>query len=123
MPLPVPPPIEPPPLRPQPLRTLPGRPALETEEGVRAALVARILLSLTVVFGQLWALAAGLDRYLLGHTGQAWLLFGFSALSFGVVLLLVFVHPAPRRDPTLGSATTQRRGLYVARVNVRDDAD
>lgn len=122
---PLPPPIEPPPLRPQPLRTLPGRAALETDEGARAGLVTRILLSLTVVFGQLWALVAGLDRYLLGETGQAWALFAFSALSFAVVLALVFVQPAPRRSSVPGRrrATTQAEGLYVARTNPRPDHD
>lgn len=117
----IPPPIESPPLRPQPLRTLPGRPALETEEGARAGLVTRILLSLTVVFGQLWAVVAGLDRYLLGYDGQAWALFVFSALSFLVVLALVLIHPAPRRETKRGRAATQVDGMYVARVNQPSD--
>lgn len=119
----LPPPVESPPLRPEPLRTLPARAALDTEEGARAGLVTRILLSLTVVFGQLWALVAGLDRYLLGYDGQAWLLFGFSALSFLVVLALVVIHPAPRRETRRGRASTQADGMYVARVNPRRDQD
>ena len=118
----IPPPIEPPPLRPQPLRTLPGRAAVDTDQGVRAGMVTRILLSLTVVFGQLWALVAGLDRYLLGEDGQAWALFAFSFVSFLVVLALVVVHPAPRRNETrFGRSSTQADGLYVARDNSRPE--
>jgi hypothetical protein len=115
------PPIEPPPPPPQPVRTLPGRPALDREEGVKAGLVTRIVLTATVVFGQMWALVVGLDRYLLGYDGQAWALFGFSALSFLVVLALVFVHPAPRRDHTTGQARTQTGGLYAPVTNKRHD--
>lgn len=112
-------PVEPAPPTPQPVRTLPARPALEREEGVKAGLVTRIVLTVSVVFGQLWALVVGLDRYLLGYEGQAWGLFGFSAISFVVVLALVFVHPAARREQRRGRAATQTRGLYVPTAHER----
>lgn len=113
------PPIEEPPPSPQPIRALPGRPALDREEGVKAGLVTRIVLTVTVVFGQLWALVVGLDRYLLGYDGQAWWLFAFSAVSFLIVLALVFVHPAPRREARHGRASTQTSGLYMPVPNER----
>jgi hypothetical protein len=113
------PPIEEPPPPPLPVRTLPGRPALDREEGVKTGLVTRIVLTASVVFGQLWALVVGLDRYLLGYTGQAWALFAFSAASFVVVLALVFVHPAPRQEGSGPHATTQTSGLYEPTANRR----
>lgn len=101
------------PLLPRPIRTLPGNPALDTDEGLRTGMAARIVLAATAVFGQLWALVVGLDRYLVGRTGEAWLLFGFSGLSFLVVLGLALVRPAARREEALhGTASTQTAGLY-----------
>jgi hypothetical protein len=98
---------------PRPATTLPGTATQDTEEGAAAGLGARIVLAGTVVFGQLWALVAGLDRYLLGHRGQAWILFGLSALSFLVVIAVVVVEPASRRDlRRQGHASTQSGGLY-----------
>jgi hypothetical protein len=98
------------------VRTLPGRPALDTDEGVKAGITTRIVMATTAVFGQLWALSAGLDRYLLGYTTEAWLLAGLSALSFLVVLAVTLVRPAPRREePGRGRASTQAAGLYQPR--------
>lgn len=84
------------PVQPRPVRPLPGTPSSDTEEGARTSLVTRIIIVLTIVLGQLWALTVALEAYLLGHTGQAWLLAGFSILSFAVVLALVVIEPAPR---------------------------
>jgi hypothetical protein len=99
-----------------PLRTLPGRPAIDTEEGIKAGITTRIVIATTAVFGQLWALSAGLDRYLLGYTTEAWILAGFSILSFLVVLAVTLVRPAPRREePRRGRASTQTAGLYQPR--------
>lgn len=81
---------------PRPIRSLPAAPALDTDEGVRTGLVTRIIIVLTIVLGQLWALTVGLEAYLLGHTDQAWLLAGFSIVSFVVVLALVRLDPPPR---------------------------
>ena len=81
---------------PWPIRPLPGAPAEDTETNARSGLVTRIIIALTIVLGQLWALTVALEAYLLGHTDQAWLLAGFSLLSFAAVLLLVVVEPAQR---------------------------
>ena len=83
---------------PRPIRPLPGTPSTDTEEGVRTGLITRILIALTIVLGQLWALTVGLEAYLLGHTGQAWLLAAFSIVSFAVVLALVVLEPARRGE-------------------------
>lgn len=81
---------------PRPVRPLPGSPAEHTDEGIRTGLVTRVILAVTVVLGQLWALTVGLEAYLLGHTGQAWGLAAFSLVSFGLVLALVRIDPSPR---------------------------
>ena len=81
---------------PRPIRPLPGTPSTDTEEGARTGLVTRIIIALTIVLGQLWALTVALEAYLLGHVGQAWLLTGFSVVSFAIVLALVVLEPAPR---------------------------
>lgn len=81
---------------PRPIHPLPGAPAEDTEEGVRTGEVTRILIVLTVVFGQLWALTVALEEYLSGHAGRAWWLAGFSILSFVLVLVLVTIGPAVR---------------------------
>lgn len=82
---------------PRPLHPLPGTPAEDSGEGLRVGEVARILIVLTVVFGQLWALTVSLEEYLSNHTGRAWWLAGFSIVSFVVVLVLVWLLP-PRRS-------------------------
>lgn len=79
-----------------PARTLPSAPADDTDEGVRTAVTTRIIIVVTIVLGQLWALTVGLEAYRLGHAGQAWLLAGFSIVSFLVALVLVRLDP-PRR--------------------------
>lgn len=80
---------------PHPPRPLPSTPA-DTDQGTAAGLVTRIVIVLTVVLGQLWALTVGLEAYLLGHTGQAWLLAGFSVLSFIVAAVLIRLDPPAR---------------------------
>jgi cytochrome bd-type quinol oxidase subunit 2 len=82
-----------------PPRPLPGRPSLETEEGARTALITRIIIVVTVVLGQLWALTVALEAHLSDHTSQAWWLALFSIVSFVVVAALVFLEPAPRSRP------------------------
>jgi uncharacterized protein DUF6755 len=81
---------------PRPIRPLPGAPAQDTEEGARTGLVTRIIIVATIILGQLWALTAGLEAYLLGHTTQAWILAGFSIVSFAAVALLLRLNPAAR---------------------------
>lgn len=87
------------PSEPPPPRPLPNVPTVETEEGARTALVTRIIIVVTVVLGQLWALTAALEAHLSGHTTQAWWLALFSLVSFAVVAALVFLEPAPRSHP------------------------
>lgn len=87
------------PSEPPPPRPLPSVPTIETEEGARTALVTRIIIVVTVILGQLWALTVGLEAYLSGHTTQAWWLAAFSLVSFAVVAALVFLEPAPRSRP------------------------
>jgi hypothetical protein len=84
---------------PPPPRPLPDRPTVETEEGARTALVTRIIIVVTVVLGQLWALTVALEAHLSGHTRQAWGLALFSIVSFAVVAALVLLEPAPRSRP------------------------
>lgn len=91
------------PSEPPPPRPLPGVPTVETEEGARAALVTRIIIVVTVVLGQLWAVTVGLEAYLSGSTAQAWWLALFSLVSFAVVAGLVFLEPAPRSRPGPGT--------------------
>lgn len=83
----------------RPTRTLPANPAEETDEGLRAALTTRIVIVLTIILGQLWALTVGLEAFLEGHVGQAWLLAAFSLISFLVALALVRLEPPSRRRP------------------------
>jgi hypothetical protein len=92
------------PRTPPPPRPLPSRPATETEEGARTALVTRIIIAVTVILGQLWALTVALEAHLSGHEAQAWWLAAFSLVSSAVVAALVLIEPAarsrPRRGPT-----------------------
>ena len=80
-------------------RPLPGVPTVDTEEGARTALVTRIIIVVTVVLGQLWALTVALEAHLSGHRAQAWWLAGFSIVSFAIVAALVLLEPAPRSRP------------------------
>jgi hypothetical protein len=84
---------------PPPPRPLPSVPAVETEEGARTALITRIIIVVTVVVGQLWALTVALEARLSGHAAEAWWLAAFSLVSFAVVAALVFLEPAPRSRP------------------------
>jgi hypothetical protein len=84
---------------PPPPRPLPSAPTADTEEGARTALVTRIIIAVTVILGQLWALTVALEARLSGHAGQAWWLALFSLVSFAVVAALVFLEPAPRSRP------------------------
>jgi hypothetical protein len=95
---------------PPPPRPLPGRPTIETEEGARTALITRIIIVVTVVLGQLWALTVALEAHLSGHTRQAWWLALFSIMSFAVVAALVFLEPAPRSRPGRKGTTMTERG-------------
>ncbi len=81
---------------PRPIRTLPATPAVDTDEGVRTALVTRIIIVGTIVLGQLWALTVALESYLLGESAEPWWLAGFSWLSFLVVMIVSRLDPAPR---------------------------
>ncbi|MEV0368309.1 hypothetical protein AB0I10_00490 [Streptomyces sp. NPDC050636] len=46
----------------------------------------RLMLAMTVVVGQLWALAVAVDEWMRGDTTTAWWSAGFLVLSFFVVL-------------------------------------
>lgn len=84
------------------LRPLPDQPAQARDEGWNAALTTRIIIVLSVLLGQLWALTVALEEYLSGHGHRAWWLAGFSLLSFAVVGVLVWLEPpsrAQRRRP------------------------
>lgn len=100
---------------PRPFRPLPGRPAPDTEEGARASLVARTIIVITIVFGQLWALTVALEAYLLGHARQAWLLAAFSVASFALALALVTI--GPRRGSGRGTAPPDRGGDRTYRAD------
>lgn len=101
---------------PRPIRPLPPGPALDTDEGVRTGLVTRIVIVLMIVLGQLWALTVGLEAYLLGHTGQAWLTAGFSILSFIVALVLVSLDPPPRARRLPDRTTAAEAGMRQTRT-------
>lgn len=101
-------------LLPRPVRALPSMPAQDTETGAATSLVTRIVIVATVVLGQLFALTVALEASLLDHDLQAWLLAGFSLVSFGVVLVLTAVEPAPRAS-RLPSRTPAGPDSYVAR--------
>jgi hypothetical protein len=81
---------------PRPVRALPSKPAQDTESGAATGLVTRIVIVATVVLGQLFALTVALEASLLDHDGEAWLLAGFSVVSFVVVLVLTRADPPPR---------------------------
>src|SRR3546814_7548446 len=68
----------------------------------------------TVVLGQLFALTVALEASLVDHDKEAWLLAGFSLVSFAVVLVLTRVEPPPRASRLPGRASNEA-GSYVAR--------
>lgn len=88
----------------RPFRALPSTPAFDSDEGATTGLTTRIIIVFTIVLGQLWALTVGLEAYLLGHTGQAWLLAAFSTASFAVAFVLVRLDPPPRARQRPGDA-------------------
>jgi hypothetical protein len=51
-----------------------------------AMLSGRLIVVLSVVVGQLWALGVGVDAWMQGHTSVAWWCAGFEVLSFGIAL-------------------------------------
>lgn len=80
------------------MRTLPAHPAPDTDKGLRTGITTRIIIVGTIVLGQLWALTVGLEEHLSGHTERAWLLAGFSILSFAIAVVLVWLEPPARLD-------------------------
>ena len=99
---------------PRPIRPLPGTPAPDAESGLVTGLVARIVIVATIILGQLWALTVALEESLLDNDTQAWMLAGFSMVSFVVVLVLSAVEPPPR-DTRRSNQTAARSPLYVSR--------
>ncbi|HEY9556654.1 MAG TPA: hypothetical protein VIR58_07960 [Acidimicrobiales bacterium] len=99
---------------PRPVRALPNAPAQESEAGVTTGLVTRMVIVATVVLGQLFALTVALEASLVDHDKEAWLLAGFSLVSFAVVLVLTRVEPPPRASRLPGRASNEA-GSYVAR--------
>ncbi|MBK5221714.1 MAG: hypothetical protein JJE52_02320 [Acidimicrobiia bacterium] len=92
-------------VEPRPVRALPNVPTLETEQGARTALLSRLAIVVTVVLGQLFALTVALEESLLDRDAEAWMLAGFSIVSFAVVLVLTRVDPAPRARRRQGHGT------------------
>jgi hypothetical protein len=77
--------------------TGPGPGAGSDQEPERAAkLTARLLLALSVVAGQLWALTVVVDSWMSGQVGTAWWGAAFLLLSFLVVLGLWWLDPKDR---------------------------
>jgi hypothetical protein len=99
---------------PRPARPLPGAHAEDSESGASTGLVTRIVIVATVVLGQLFALTVALEASLLDHDLQAWLLAGFSLVSFAVVLALTAVEPPPRTRRLPGRPASGTGG-YVPR--------
>ena len=104
---------------PRPIRALPSTPAPESESGVIAGLVTRIVIVLTIVLGQLWALTVALEESLLDHDREAWWLAGFSIVSFIVVLALTKIDPPPR-ETRRGRQFEKAPGLYVSQPAARE---
>ncbi|WP_434600001.1 hypothetical protein [Streptomyces sp. A5-4] len=78
-------------------RTGPGPGAGTEQDPERSArLSARLVIAMTVVIGQLWALTVGVNEWMRGHTDTAWWCAGFLGLSFLVVLGLWYSDPKDR---------------------------
>jgi hypothetical protein len=97
---------------PRPVRPLPNTPSEDLESGIETGLVTRIVIVATIVVGQLFALTVALEASLLDLDGQAWILAGFSLVSFAVVLVLTKIDPPPRSSRLRGHAATAQ-GTYV----------
>jgi hypothetical protein len=89
--------------RPRSVRPLPGAPVDEREEGARAGLATRTAIVAAIVVGQLLALTVALEESLLDRDRNAWLLAGFSIVSFVVVVILARVDPPPRGRSRTGT--------------------
>ncbi|MFD6227383.1 DUF6755 family protein [Streptomyces sp. NPDC060232] len=77
--------------------TGPGPGAGTEQEPERSSkLNARLVLALTVVVGQLWALTVTVNEWMEGNTGTAWWGAGFLTLSFLVVIGLWLLDPKDR---------------------------
>ncbi|MFI9492965.1 hypothetical protein ACIG8K_15530 [Streptomyces halstedii] len=77
--------------------TGPGPGAGTEQEPERSAkLTARLVLAMSVVGGQLWALTVVVNVWMEGRTGTAWWGAGFLCLSFLVVLGLWLLDPKDR---------------------------
>lgn len=101
-------------LPPRPVRALPDKPAQDTEVGATTSLIARIVIVITVVIGQLFALTVALEESLLDRDVEATYLAIFSVVSFIVVLALTRIEPPPRAS-RLPERTTMVSGTYVSR--------
>lgn len=78
-------------------RTGPGPGAGTEQEPERSAmLTARVVVAITVVTGQLWALTVATNAWMAGRTATAWWCTGFSAASFLVVLAAWRIGPRDR---------------------------
>lgn len=107
---------------PRPVRALPSTPAQDTEAGARTALATRIVIGATIVLGQLFAIVVALEASLLDHDKEAWLLAGFSVVSFVVMLVVTRVDPPPRSRRLLGQ-DSPGIGTYVSRPITEDVTD
>ncbi|MER7036161.1 hypothetical protein [Streptomyces albidoflavus] len=77
--------------------TGPGPGAGAEQDPERSAkLTARLVLAMSVVVGQLWALTVVVNVWMEGRTGTAWWGAGFLCLSFLVVLGLWLLDPKDR---------------------------
>lgn len=97
-----------------PVRPLPNRHSEDLESGVETGLVTRIIIVATIVLGQLWALTVALEASLLDFDGQAWVLAGFSIVSF-VVVMILSRFDTPRRGRRTRTRTLPERRTYVSR--------
>src|SRR5690242_9695059 len=68
----------------------------EQEPERSSVLSARLVIVLSVVAGQLWALNVGVDAWMQGRTGTAWWCTGFEALSFAIALGAWWLGPRDR---------------------------
>lgn len=71
-------------------------PGGEPEADRSSTLSARLVIVLTILIGQLWALSIGVESWMDGHTAAAWWLAGFQVLS-ALVSLAVW-RAGDRRD-------------------------
>lgn len=101
-------------LTPRSVRALPSTPALDSETGARTALATRIVIGATIILGQLFAIVVALEASLLDHDKEAWLLAGFSIVSFVVMLVVTRVDPPPRSRRLIGQ-DIPAMGTYVSR--------